>query len=470
MNVLLTTSAAPGQSPFLTGEKRFPIGIGFLLAVLEKGGHKAFFLDNYLAPTQFENTDYLARNRIDVVGISSNTICSRHSLYLVQALDRLRSMGKWGGRIIVGGPHTAVARNAFPDAVDHIVIGEGEITILDIIEGRVNERVIRGEPIHDLDSLPRPAYHHFVSLPYDTRVDAFRDHPVFTMNTSRGCPFACSFCGVKGVWGRSYRAFSADRIIDDMEFICRNYGAKGIFFREDNFTFNQERTRNLCELLIRKGLKVKWLCESRVKPMSKELLALMKKAGCRWVFFGCESGSPRMLELYRKGITPDDIRQTVTWCKELGIWAHTTWIVGAPGETDEDIAMTLDLIDEVKPWSMNLCVYVGLPGSELYEKSLKEQSYVCIDDIGLLYGERHNWLVSLIYPRSIAETMMTQTPVPSPQIVYPRYSKALPIDHILSRWRTDKALKIAVQSMGLARPARWLVNRQLLKRLREAIL
>lgn len=464
MNVLLTTSAAPDRSPFMTVEKRFPIGVGFLLAALEKAGHKTYFLDNYLSPTHFEETDYLSRNKIDVVGISSNTICSRHTLHMIRALDQLRQTGKWRGRIVVGGPHTSVAKSDWPDAVDHVVIGEADRTIIDVVEGKRTERIIRGERIEDLDSLPRPAYHHFMHLPYDKCVSEFRDKPVFTMNTSRGCPFGCSFCSVAGVWGRSYRTFSAERVVEDIEFLCRDYGARGIYFREDNFTFDHNRLTTFCELLIRKNVKIKWLCESRVKPMSREVLALMKRAGCSWMYFGCESGSIRMLELYNKGITPDDIRRTTAWCKELGIRDYTSWIVGAPYETTEDIAMTLDLIEEIKPWSVGLNVYVGLPGSELYEKCLKDQCYSSIDDIGLLYGERHDQLVQLLYPNAVAET--ASTPGSNGKL-----ARRVPVtDRIISSARQSSILRTSFGLLGLLRLGHMMRRRQVLGRLRKAIL
>jgi len=449
----------------MTHDKRFPLGVGFLLAALEKAGHKTFFLDNFLSPTQFENTDYLMRNKIDVVGISSNTICSRHTLHLVDALDELRRTGKWGGRIVVGGPHTAVTKTPWPDAVDHVVIGEADHSIVDIIEGRVKDRVIHGKRIDDLDSLPRPAYHHFAHLPYDVRVSAIRDYPIFTMNTSRGCPFCCSFCSVGGVWGSAYRAFSAERIVDDIEFLRRDYGVKGIFFREDNFTFDQRRLTEFCELLIRKNSKMKWLCESRVKPMSREILALMKRAGCRWLYFGCESGSPRMLELYRKKISPDDIRRTLAWCRELGIRAYTSWMVGAPSETGADIAMTLDLIEETKPWSIGLGVYVGLPGSELYEKCLQEGNFSEMDDIGLLYGERHNELVNLIYPRQMAKAAMV--PHSPPRVARPENRTTTATDQIFARLRGNRILTTTARLLGLLQVARLQCRRNVLGQLRR---
>ncbi|MBW1991275.1 MAG: cobalamin-dependent protein, partial [Deltaproteobacteria bacterium] len=105
MNVLLTTSAAPEQSPFSTTEKRPPLGVGFLISVLRDAGHRVFFLDNYLKPSHFLDTDYLQRHDIDFVGIYANTICFRDTRRMLYRLEFLRQTGRWQGKIMVGGPH-----------------------------------------------------------------------------------------------------------------------------------------------------------------------------------------------------------------------------------------------------------------------------------------------------------------------------------------------------------------------------
>ena len=247
--VLLVTSAAPAQSPFSTREKRPPIGIGFLISVLRDAGHKVSFIDNYLQPSDFLETGYLQKNAIDFVGIYANTICFRDTLRMLHAMQRLRQAGQWRGKIVVGGPHAAVAPQTIPGFVDFIVQGEGEYAMRDIVAGKVTDRIVRYPRINDLDTLPMPAWDCFVDLPYEWSMKLIGDAPVFTMNTSRGCPFRCAFCSVNSVWGRKYTSFSAERIVSDIEHLVHKYGAKGIYFREDNFTLNEGRLREFCGLL-----------------------------------------------------------------------------------------------------------------------------------------------------------------------------------------------------------------------------
>ncbi|MCK5595538.1 cobalamin-dependent protein, partial [bacterium] len=196
MNILFVTSAAPKKSPFSTNEKRPPLGLGSLISVVRKEGHKVFFIDNYLELSRFVEENYLQKNKINVVGIYANTICYRDTLDMFNKIENLRNKRVWNGKIIVGGPHTSVAVDTIPEFVDYIVQGEGERAVLKIINGEAKERIIREERIKDLDLLPIEPWDIFTKLPYDYTCPWMDIKPIFTMNTSRGCPFNCSFCSV----------------------------------------------------------------------------------------------------------------------------------------------------------------------------------------------------------------------------------------------------------------------------------
>ena len=395
--VLLVTSAAPAQSPFSTREKRPPIGIGFLISVLRDAGHNVSFIDNYLQPSDFLETGYLQTNAIDFVGIYANTICFRDTLRMLHAMQRLRQAGQWRGKIVVGGPHAAVAPQTIPDFVDFIVQGEGEYAIRDIVAGKVADRIVRYPRISDLDTLPMPAWDCFVDLPYEWGMKLIGDGPVFTMNTSRGCPFRCAFCSVNSVWGRKYTSFSAERIISDIEHLVHTYGAKGIYFREDNFTLNEGRLMTFCDLLLRKNLGISWVCETRVSNLSEELVQLMARAGAKGFYFGVESGSQRMLDLMRKDITVDQIRDAFRWCRDSGIKTIASTIIGVPGETEADLRQTNELLEEIKPTLVWRNVFTGIPYSDLYHTAVKEKSYEYIDDRGIIYLQGHNERVTHYY-------------------------------------------------------------------------
>lgn len=386
MNILLTTSAAPKISPFFTNEKRPPLGVGFLISVLRNEGHNVSFIDNYLRPSKFIEDGFLQSNNIDFVGIYANTICYRDTLRMLNEINNLREKGVWNGKIIIGGPHTSVALDTIPDFVDYVVQGEGEKAILDIINSESNERVVKRERISDLDCLPFQPWDIFTKMDYDYGCDWLDIKPVFTMNTSRGCPFDCSFCSVNSIWGRQYTYFSAERIISEIEYLVENYSAKAIYFREDNFTLKKKRVIAFCEGLISKELNIQWACETRVDTLcDEELVKLMSAAGCRTVYLGVESGSQSVLDSLNKQISVEQIEKCVNLCKKQDIRTYCSLITGVPGETYEDYLSTRKLMRKLKPYALSFNVFVGIPNSWLYRYVLDNKLYEHIDDVGLVY-------------------------------------------------------------------------------------
>lgn len=385
MNVLLVTSAAPQKSPFSTSEKRPPMGVGSLISVARDRGHQVFFIDNYLKPCPFIEEGFLQDKAVDFVGVYVNTICFRDALRMFYAMDDLRKKGQWQGKIIAGGPHTSVAPGTIPPFVDFLVQGEGEEALLEILEGRANQRVISKHKISDPDKLPFQPWDIFTSLPYDFTCPWIELEPVFTMNTSRGCPFNCAFCSVGSIWGRQYTYFSADRIIAEIEYLINNYGARGIYFREDNFTLHVRRTTDFCQKLLEKNIKISWACETRVDNLTEGLIALMAKAGCEAFYLGIESGSQRMLNFLHKSIKVDQVKQVITWSKKYGIKTHCSLIAGIPGETYRDYRATVELMKNIKPFAYAFNVYVGLADSPLYQYIRDNHWHEYEDDIGLLY-------------------------------------------------------------------------------------
>jgi len=385
MNILFTTSAAPATSPCFTYEKRPPLGVGSLMSLVRKEGHKIFFIDNYLQPSNFIEKGFLQKNKIDFVGIYANTICYRDTLRMLNGIELLRKFGLWKGKIIVGGPHTSVAINTIPEFVDYIVQGEGEKAILKIINGEAKEKIVKEERINNLDLIPFQPWDIFNKLPYDYTCLWMDIKPVYTMNTSRGCPFNCAFCSVGAIWGNKYTYFSADRIISEIEYLIKNYSAKGIYFREDNFTLNLERTKFFCHKLIKKNIRISWACETRVSNLTKELIKLMSDAGCRAFYLGVESGSQKVLDMLNKNITVEQIKNVVRWSKECDIRTFCSLIVGAPGESYEDYLETKELMKKLRPYQYGFNIFIGLPGSFLYRYIIKNNFFEYIDDLGIAY-------------------------------------------------------------------------------------
>jgi radical SAM superfamily enzyme YgiQ (UPF0313 family) len=176
------------------------------------------------------------------------------------------------------------------------------------------------------------------------------------------------------------------------------FGAKGIYFREDNFTMNKKRVEEFCELILKKNMRFSWACESRADTLrDKNLLELMHRAGLSAVYIGVESGSQRILDMLNKKISVDDIEQSIRLCKKFNIRTYCSLIIGVPGETPEDYLMTEKLMQKLKPFQHFYNIFVGIPKSQLYQHVLENNSYEHIDDIGLVYPSGYNIKTKFFY-------------------------------------------------------------------------
>jgi len=231
-----------------------------------------------------------------------------------------------------------------------------------------------------------PAWEEFIYRNYcwsDQWLDAY---PVYTMNTSRGCPFECTFCSVKSIWGQTYRSMSPERVVDDILFMKKFYGAKGIFFREDHFTLNKNRTVDFCELMIKKNVNIDWICETRADQLNDYAYQkLMADAGCKAFYIGVESGSPQMLKMFKKGETVEQFIEAFDVSKKVGIKTYASFVVGVPYETDEDRLLTDKFIERIKPDFIGKNVFVGIPGSSLVDQIKKDNLYEYEDENHILY-------------------------------------------------------------------------------------
>lgn len=402
MRILFTTSAAPNHGPFFTGEKRPPLGQGTLLSLARDNGHQVFFIDNYLRQSYFLEHGYLQRHNIDYFGIYANTICFSDTLRMIHYANDLRKKGKWTGKIIVGGPHTSVGIETIPACVDYIVQGEGEQAILDILSGTEKRRIIKNKPLKDINFLPYEPWDIFTKMKYDFSSPFSKAYPTFTLNTSRGCPFHCAFCSVDSIWGNQYTYYSAERIYDEVSFLVKNYNAKGIYFREDNFTLNKSRVVNFCELLIKNNFKIDWACETRVESLcDEEFVRLLHKARCKGVYLGVESVNENVLRRINKHINREQIETCIRLCKKHKINTYCSLITGLPGETYEEYKETKDFIEKIKPHSYAFNVFVGIPTSSLYNEIKYNHLYEYKDKLNMLYLPGYNIKTRFFYGKSI---------------------------------------------------------------------
>jgi len=384
MKILLIQPEEPKGSPFACKVLTPPIGLMYIAAVLENNGFEVEILDNNLLGLPEEQ---LSRKIIDagpdIVGISLDCIRLYPGLLIASSV---KTIFQNQIPVVMGGPHINVRYDEtiqYPE-VDFVVYGEGEYTMLELCEAIKKNKPtdsIRGlgfkengsikinppRPlIENLDELPLPALHLLPITRYPRKAECITNIPIDQINTSRGCPFNCAFCSNNHVWGRKYRYRSAKNVLKEIILHVEEYGAKGIYCREDCFTINRKRTIDICEGILREGLDIKLECESRVDTVDRELLRIMRKAGFESIWFGVESGNQKTLDIMNKAISLEQTKNVFKWCREIGIKAGASIMLGIPYETVEDMKNTIRFVKEINAAYVVPNIFMGIPISKMY--------------------------------------------------------------------------------------------------------
>jgi anaerobic magnesium-protoporphyrin IX monomethyl ester cyclase len=284
---------------------------------------------------------------------------------------------------IVGGPYPSGEPEAFLDAFDLVAVGEGEETIVEVM-GHLDDRrfeevaglvfrrqgeVVRTPPrsrSKDMSSLPLP---HRDDLPNREYIDYWRRHwkdATTPLMSTRGCPFRCDFCH-KPVFGDLFRARPAESVIAEMREIVA-LGYDHVWMSDDLFTLNYQRTMDLCREIEAARLPLTWECLSRVTHVDYELFSAMRRAGCKRIFFGIESGDEGVLKEMRKGITPEQSRQAVEACVKAGIKAAGFFMVGYLGETEDSLLRTIAFSSSLPLDYVSYTIAYPLPGTRFHAR------------------------------------------------------------------------------------------------------
>ncbi|MEM4244414.1 MAG: radical SAM protein [Candidatus Bathyarchaeia archaeon] len=387
------TTAPPEHSPWSVPMKLPPLGLSYVAAALEKAGFKVEMLDNYLLRKPInEVTELVKHANPEIVGMTCSSASYPRCVETAKAIKEALPSCK----IVVGGWHPSYVPDSMlqhPE-IDYVVMGEGERAMVELaacltkgdeaaakqvagVAYRHSGKIVQTPQkfITNLDELPFPARHLLPMHLYEKEIPYLKAKPFTTMNIVRGCPFNCVYCETRRLWGQTCRAFSPPRVVDEIVHLTEKYGIRGIYFVGDNFTINKKRTMELCELIKKSQLDIEWVCDTRADMISRELLQAMKEAGCRTIWFGVESGSPRILEKINKGITKEQTAQAFKLCREAGIQIASSFIMGIPGETLEDIELTYKFAKKLDPDWAQFNVYIAVPGSGLYDEVMQKGLY-----------------------------------------------------------------------------------------------
>jgi anaerobic magnesium-protoporphyrin IX monomethyl ester cyclase len=222
------------------------------------------------------------------------------------------------------------------------------------------------ELIEDLNEISFPSRELFENLKYQDYCQKLFGYKSTLVMTTRGCPFSCNFCS-KPVFGDVYRARSPENVIEEIREII-NLGYNRLWFADDIFTLNKNRTMAICKKILQERINIEWDCLCRIDCSDLELLSWMKKAGCQRVFFGIESGSDRMLKLMGKEIKAEEARLAVKLAKKVGLETAGFFMLGYPGETTESLLKTIKFSTSLPLDYLSYSIAYPIPGTAFFEQ------------------------------------------------------------------------------------------------------
>jgi len=320
----------------------------------------------------------------DAVGISTITSTAPRAYELANFIR------KEGIPVFMGGAHVTFMDEEALDHCDFVFRGEAEETIIPFLDALKTGKgfesipglsyrapggtIVRNEDVghcKDLDQYPSPDFS-LVHGNAGRKVDLSMT-PVMM---SRGCPFGCNFCSVTRIFGRGYRFRSVESVIDEL----KRLKPKHVFFYDDNFTANRAHTKKLLERMIEEGIKTKWTAQVRIDvAKDEELLALMKKSGCFYVYIGLESANQRALEAMDKGQTVEDMEYAIKKIHTYGINIHGMFIFGTDQDSIATIRETVKFAKRMQITSVQFMTLVPLPGTPVYDNMDKEGRLITRD-------------------------------------------------------------------------------------------
>lgn len=403
------------RSPAVTkgGTIYYPIWLSYATGVLEKENFEVKLVDAPAENLTMKDVIEIAKNfKPKLVVCDTSTPSIKSDIKVAEELKKITSAFV----VLVGTHVSALPETLSTTNLDAIARREYDYTIKDLalvlmkgkdissVKGltyKKNGKLIHNpdrEYIENLDELP------FVTSVYKKHLDIYNyfyssaNHPMVMIMSGRGCPFRCFFCNWPQIFlGRRYRLRSAENLVSEFEYVVENLPeVREIGIEDDTFTADLERVKKICRLLIEKGInkKIKWWANTRVN-LDLETMKLMKRAGCRLVIPGYESGVQEILNNSNKGITLSQSREFAKNAKKAGLMVHGCFIIGLPGETEETIKKTIQFAKELDPDDAQFFPLIPYPATEAYEWA-KKNNYLITEDFSKWATKEgwHNCIIS----------------------------------------------------------------------------
>lgn len=359
-----------------------PLGLGYLASYAKKFGHKVLIID--ALRDNLSNEQVV--EKINSAGISAVGITCLSAFYneVVELSKMLKAEGK---KVFIGGVHpTFMPKQTLIDTgADYVSLGEGEISLKKLLDANFDgtgiqgiynlenlpDKPIKGEKVENLDDLPMPDWEQISpkSYPRAPHGAVTKNYPIGIIITTRGCPYGCKFCASPNFYDRKIRFRSPKNVVDEIEYLVKNHGVKEIHFEDDNFTLKRAHAYEVCKMIVDRKIKITFTCPNgiRADKVDKELLLMMKKAGCYCFAYGIESANPQILKNINKDEDIETIKKSIDIAADCGIDCVGFFIFGLPGETKQSIEQSISFALSSKLTRAQFMIFDVLPGCNLYD-------------------------------------------------------------------------------------------------------
>jgi radical SAM superfamily enzyme YgiQ (UPF0313 family) len=371
------------------------LGLGYLSSSLKKKGHKVKILDGTREEIKYNPEDW------ELVGVTAM------SNYFPEACKDIEKAKSYGLKTIIGGAHIICdpEQSLIDSQANYAAIGEGERTMdqlasgfsPDSVEGLVYwengkpkrsnpnlKKLIESKKMYttkignqsrdfqiNIDDFGEPDWDSINPASYPKKMPhgmIYKSLPLAPIITTRGCPYSCIYCSAPITAGKRMRYRDPVKVVDGIDMLIKKYGVKEIQIEDDNFTLKRKHVIAVCEEIIKRKIKIDWCLPNgvRIDKLDPEMLRLMKKSGCYQMSLGIESANQRILDLIKKRLNKDLVKNVVNEVKKAGIQAVGFFMVGFPTETKKEIKETIDFASSLNLDRANFTKAVPLPGTELY--------------------------------------------------------------------------------------------------------
>jgi anaerobic magnesium-protoporphyrin IX monomethyl ester cyclase len=449
-----------------------PLGTLYGAAVLRGAGHRVAVFDAMLARSEREWAKALDRARPSVAVLfedSFNYLSKMCLLRMRQATFAMLGAARARGCAVIA---------AGSDATDHVeayleagaiavAVGEADLTVRDAVDALERGRPLAGVPglclrgadglvqrtaarplLRDLDALPRPAWDLVDLEAYRAVWRTRHRHHSMNLVTTRGCPYHCNWCA-KPIYGQRYAVRRPEAVADEVAWLKAQYAPDHLWFADDVFGLRAGWVEEYAEAVLARGAALPFRCQTRADLLGPRTVDALRRAGCRTVWIGAESGSQHVLDAMEKGTTVEQVREAARRLREAGIEMALFLQFGYPGEGWAEIEETLALVRECRPDDIGISVSYPLPGTKFHER------------VAASLGKKRNWLDSddldMMFDGAFTRAFYRQ--------LHRVAHKEFRLARLLRRWRERRPAGWAHSAATLAQAALLPLDRARLRRL-----